>query len=62
MIKIVVVFLMLMLIVSMIGNFVTKFLRGDPPEPKVAKGQTRAKCAHCGRTVVGTAPCVCGKG
>ncbi|MGV8985170.1 MAG: hypothetical protein ACOH2H_02660 [Cypionkella sp.] len=60
MLKVVVIFLMLMLIVSMIGNVVTKFFNPKPPEaPKV---QTRAKCAHCGRTVIGTAPCVCGKG
>ncbi len=60
MIKIVVVFLGLMLIISMIGNLVTKFL--GPKEPPGAKTQTRAKCAHCGRPVLGTAPCVCGKG
>jgi hypothetical protein len=60
MLKVVVIFLGLMLILSMIGNLVTKFLSPKPPED--AKGQTRAKCANCGRTVVGTAPCVCGKG
>ncbi len=60
MLKIVVIFLGLMLIVSMIGSFVTKFIAPRPPEPP--KGQTRAKCANCGRTVVGTAPCICGKG
>lgn len=59
MIKIVVVFLMLLLIVSMIGNLVTKFLNPPADPPKV---QTKAKCAHCGRTVIGTAPCICGKG
>jgi hypothetical protein len=58
MIKIVVMFLLLMLALSMVGNFVTKFLRAPPPPPNLA----RAKCGHCGRTVVGTAPCVCGKG
>ncbi len=60
MIKIVVLFLLLMLIVSMVGNVVTKFLRGPTVPPQV--NLTRAKCAHCGRTVIGTAPCVCGKG
>ncbi len=60
MIKIVVIFLGLMLIVSMIGNVVTKFLSPKPPQPTLA--QTKAKCGHCGRTVLGTAPCVCGKG
>ncbi len=60
MIKIVVMFLLLMLALAMVGNAVTKFLRGPPTPPKV--GETRAKCGHCGRTVIGTAPCVCGKG
>lgn len=60
MLKIVVIFLMLMLIISMIGNVVTKFFNPKPPEP--AKSQTRAICGHCGRTVIGTTPCVCGKG
>ena len=58
MIKIVVLFLLLVLALSMVGSVVTKFLRGPPAPPEL----TRAKCAHCGRTVVGTAPCVCGKG
>lgn len=60
MLKIVVLFLGLMLIISMIGSLVTKFMGPRPPE--APKGQTRAKCAHCGRPVIGTAPCVCGKG
>lgn len=60
MLKIVVIFLALMLILSMIGNLVAKFIAPKPPAPP--KGQTRAKCAHCGRTVTGTAPCICGKG
>lgn len=60
MVRIVVVFLVLMLILSMIGNLVTKFFAPKPPMD--AKSQTKAKCAHCGRTVIGTAPCVCGKG
>ena len=58
MIKIVVMFLLLMLALSMVGNLVTKFLRGPPPPADL----TRAKCGHCGRTVVGTAPCQCGRG
>ncbi len=66
MIKIVVIFLMLMLIISMVGNVVTKlFGPPKPPEPKSASSansQTRAVCGHCGRTVIGTAPCICGKG
>jgi hypothetical protein len=60
MIKIVVMFLLLMLVVSMAGNLVTKFLRGPEKPPPIASN--RAKCANCGRTVIGTAPCVCGKG
>ncbi len=60
MIKIVILFLGLMLIISMIGNLVTKFL--GLKTPPSAKNQTRATCAHCGRPVIGTAPCVCGKG
>ncbi len=58
MIKIVVMFLLLLLAVSMVGSMVTKFLRGPVKPPEL----TKAKCGHCGRTVVGTAPCVCGKG
>ena len=63
MIKIVVLFLLLMVAVSMIGNLfrpggLLGFLR--PPPPPIA--ETKAKCAQCGRTVTGTAPCVCGKG
>ena len=58
MIKIVVMFLLLLLALSMVGSLVTKFLRGPAKPPELP----RAKCAHCGRTVVGTAPCVCGKG
>ena len=57
MIKIVVMFLLLMLAITMVGSFVTKFLRGPPAPPVLS----RAKCAHCGRVVMGTAPCVCGK-
>lgn len=60
MLKIVVMFLALMLIISMIGSLVTKFM--GPKAPPAPKAQTRAKCGHCGRTVIGTAPCVCGKG
>jgi hypothetical protein len=60
MLKIVVIFLGLMLIVSMIGNLVTKFFAPKPPAD--VRGQTKAKCGNCGRTVIGTAPCVCGKG
>ena len=54
MIKVVVLFLLVMVILSMVGNLVTRFLRGPTTPPAV----TRAKCAHCGRTVLGTAPCV----
>jgi hypothetical protein len=60
MIKIVLMGLLLLAGLSMIGNFIGGFLRGPkPPPPKLA---TRAKCAHCGRTVLGTTPCICGKG
>lgn len=63
MFKIVLVFLMVMLIISMAASAITRFLRGDEPPPRrVDKSQTHAKCAHCGRPVLGTAPCVCGKG
>ena len=57
MIKIVLMFLLLLVGLSMIGNLVTKYLRGPPAPPVLSK----AKCAHCGRVVQGTAPCVCGK-
>ncbi len=56
--KIIVVFLALIVGVAMLGSTVVKFLRGPTPTPAV----TSAKCAHCGRPVKGTAPCVCGHG
>ena len=56
--KIILVFLLAIVAVAMLGSTVVKLLRG----PKAAPELTRAKCAHCGRAVVGTAPCVCGKG
>ena len=59
-IKIVVIFLGLMLVLSMLGNLVTKFFAPKPPD--LPKAETKAKCGNCGRTVIGTAPCVCGKG
>lgn len=60
MIRVVILFLVILAGISMIGNIVTKFLHGPPePPPKLA---TRAKCGNCGRTVIGTTPCVCGKG
>jgi Na+-transporting methylmalonyl-CoA/oxaloacetate decarboxylase gamma subunit len=52
---------MLMLIISMVGNVVTKFF-APPKPPEEPKAQTRSKCSNCGRVVVGTAPCICGKG
>lgn len=60
MFKVVIVFLLFMLILSMAASAISRFFRGTPP--KVDKGQIRARCAHCGRVVVGTAPCSCGKG
>jgi hypothetical protein len=60
MIKIVVVFLALVIGVSMLGSTITKFLRGPKAPPTLTA--TRSTCANCGRTVIGTAPCVCGKG
>ena len=60
MLKIALVFLLLIVGVSMLGSTVLKFLR-VPKAPPTLSG-TRAKCGHCGRPVVGTAPCVCGKG
>ncbi|NBZ89068.1 hypothetical protein [Stagnihabitans tardus] len=62
MFKIVIIFLMVMLIISMAASAVTRFLRGPIAPPRVDKAETRAKCGHCGRPVLGTAPCVCGKG
>ncbi len=62
MFKVVIIFLLVLLIVAMAASALTRMLRGDAPPPRVDKGQTRAKCGHCGRPVVGTAPCVCGKG
>ena len=59
MIKIVLLFLLILAGIAMIGNVVTGFLRGPKEPPKVG---SRAKCAHCGRVVIGTTPCVCGKG
>lgn len=60
MLKIVVIFLGLMLILSMIGNLVTKFFAPKPPAG--SKDHSKATCGACGRSVIGTAPCVCGKG
>lgn len=60
MLKIVIFFLAVMLILSMVGNLLTKMFNPRPPADP--KSQTRAKCAHCGRVVLGTAPCLCGKG
>ena len=60
MLKIVVIFLGLLLVLSMIGSLATKFLA--PKRPEVPKAQIKAKCGNCGRTVIGAAPCVCGKG
>ena len=59
MIRIVLLFLLILAGIAMVGNLVTKFLRGPQEPPKIA---TRATCAHCGRAVIGTTPCVCGKG
>ena len=60
MVKIILVFLALMVGLSMAGNAFVKLMRG-PKAPPPLNG-TQAKCGHCGRTVTGTAPCVCGKG
>lgn len=63
MFKVVLTFLLVMLIISMAASAITRFLRGDEAPPRrLDKSQTRAKCGHCGRPVVGTAPCICGKG
>lgn len=56
--KIILVFLLAIVAVAMLGSTVVKFLRGPDAAPRVAN----AKCAHCGRPVKGTAPCVCGQG
>ena len=61
MVKIVLLFLAVMLGLSMAGNAFVKLLRGAPPPPPPVAA-TKAKCGHCGREVIGTAPCVCGKG
>jgi hypothetical protein len=60
MLKIALVFLMLIVGVAMLGSTVIKFLRGPKVPPTLSA--TQAKCGHCGRPVLGTAPCVCGKG
>ena len=60
MFKIVFVFLAVIVGIAMLGSTVAKFLRGPAAPPIITA--TRAKCAHCGRPVVGTAPCVCGNG
>ena len=60
MVKIILVFLVVMAGVSMAGNAFVKMLRGRKPPTPLAG--TKAKCGHCGRTVTGTAPCICGKG
>jgi hypothetical protein len=57
--KIILVFLLAMVAVAMLGSTVVKFLRGPGAAPRTA---STAKCAHCGRPVRGTAPCVCGRG
>lgn len=57
--KTIIVFLAAIAAVAMLGSTVVKFLRGPAPKPTAV---TRAKCGHCGRPVVGTAPCVCGQG
>lgn len=60
MLKIAIVFLLLIVGVSMLGSTIVKFLRGPKAPPSLSA--SRAKCGHCGRPVLGTAPCVCGKG
>jgi predicted permease len=57
--KIILIFLLAIVAIAMLGSTVVKLLRGPDPAPRVASA---AKCAHCGRPVRGTAPCVCGKG
>ena len=59
-VKIIFVFLLLLVALTMLGSAVTKYLRGPKPPPTLTA--TRAKCAHCGRSVTGTAPCSCGQG
>ena len=56
--KIILVFLLAVVAVAMLGSTVVKMVRGPKPKPEL----TRAKCAHCGRVVEGTARCICGKG
>lgn len=60
MLKIAIVFLLLIVGVSMLGSTVAKFLRGPKAPPTLSA--KRAKCSNCGRPVLGTAPCICGKG
>jgi hypothetical protein len=56
--KIILVFLLAVGALAMLGSTVVKFLRGPDAAPRVSL----AKCAHCSRSVKGTAPCTCGKG
>ena len=65
MFKVVIVFLLIMLVIAMTASAITRFLRGDSPRPvsrPLDKSQIRARCGHCGRPVLGTTPCACGKG
>jgi putative copper export protein len=57
MVKVVILFLALMVIIGMVGNwlFPGAIKRG------VAKRLQPAKCAQCGRFRIGTAPCDCGR-
>lgn len=61
MVKIVILFLLVLAGISMIGNFLKPggWLGRTREPPKVVE---RSKCGHCGRTVIGTTPCICGKG
>lgn len=69
MFKVVITFLLFMLILAMGASAITRFLRGDEPGPRLTerfrnpiRPSRPVKCGHCGREVVGTAPCTCGKG
>ena len=61
MVKFILIFLLILVAISMIGNLFRPgglFGAAKPP----AKLPATATCGHCGRAVVGTAPCICGQG
>ena len=60
MVKLVTLFLIVVVVLAMFGKlgWLGK-LGATRPKPRMGKPAT---CIHCGRHVIGTAPCDCGKG